>query len=199
MGVLFGAGAAAGLGGGLGSAFSAIGSIVGVIGSVMQAQQQAALAKAQAEIAKRNAEIAEQNRRMVAEHGREQAYFQDRKNKAIIGQQVAAMSASGVKIGSPSFLRARESLSKVAGEEAFSIVRSSDKEAWNYGAQASVYRAQAEVYKAQASMYSMQGAFNAIGGLLSVGSSLIGGAQPYTGPSFGLRPRSFRAPTYNFS
>lgn len=194
MGAILGAAA-----GGLGSVFSAIGSIVGVIGTFVQAQQQAALAEAQAEIARRNAEIMERNRQMVAEYGREQALFQDRKNKALIGQQIASMSASGVKIGSPSFLRARESLSKVAGEEAFSIVKSADKQAWNYGAQASIYRAQASVYEAQADMYATQGVFNAIGGMLSIGPTLIGGAQPYTGPTFGLRPRKFRSPTYNFT
>ena len=172
------------MGGGLLSGmFSAISGIVGAIG-------QAEAAEAQAEVARMNAEIQRRNAAMRAEHGREQAFFQDRKNRAAMGQQLSEMSASGVKTSSPSFLRARTSLAKVAGEEAYHITKAADIESWNYKAQAAVYEAQANAYEAAAS--------NALlGGFIGAFSSLIGSAQQYAGPQVNLSQRKWYAPRYS--
>lgn len=172
------------MGGGLlGSMFSAIGGIVNAIG-------QAEAAEAQAEVARMNAEIQRRNAALRAEQGREQAYFQDRKNRAAMGQQLAEMSASGVKTSSPSFLRARDSMAKVAEEEAYHITRSADIESWNYKAQASVYEAQAKAYEAQAS--------NALfGGFMGAFSTLIGSATQYSGPQVNLSQRQWYVPRYS--
>lgn len=184
-------------GGLLSGMFSAISGIVGAIGQAEAAEAQAAVAQQQAALARQNAEIQRRNSAMVAEFGRQEAYFQSRKNRAMLAEQEASMSASGVKVGSPSFLRARESLAKVAGEEAGLQVKATDMKAWNYRASAAAYEGQARVYETQAAAYEAAASNALLGGFIGAFGSLIGSARSYTGPQVNLSPRTWYTPRYS--
>lgn len=182
----------------LGAVFSGFGSIVQGIAQANQLEAQAEIARAQAQQYEYIAENQKRNALLVSEQGQYEAWLQDRKNRALAGQQDAAMGASGVETSSPSFLQARAGLLKIAGEEAEGIVSTRQKESYNYRVDARVQEHNAAIQRAAAEAYEDAAGMALFSGFIGAASSIIGaiGSSPLGAASPSLAPfKGFTRPT----
>lgn len=146
----------------LASVFSAVGSIASAgLGLAMGAYQK--------QVADMNAKIAEENAIKRVEIGNEDAQKQDNMTRALIGEQVAVQSASGLGLNSKSAILTRKAAKKRGREDSLNIREAAGNEAGNFLQQAANFRAEGKGAM-------MQGIGGAISGLASAGGSLVGGA-----------------------
>lgn len=160
--------------GGIGSALSAVGAVVsGVAGF--------AAASAQAKIAKFNADIARDNAQRSTQDAQMQQEQQDMKTKALMGEQLALQSASGLALGGRSQILTRKTAAEIGRKDAFNIRYQGEVEKINYLNQATGNDMSAKMFK-------MQGFGDLLGGFLKAGS-IIGSSSPTPkGSRFGPVP-----------
>lgn len=151
------------LGSGLSTAIGAGGAVLSGIAGYQNANYQAAVASNNAELARRQAELA-------SFKGQTDAYRQDLKNRAILGEQNAAMGASGFDLGSSSFGRVRGSTAELGRFDTLNTMHASDMEKYGYQIQQSNFLSEAKAKK-QAGINSL------ISGAIGATGSLIGGAS----------------------
>jgi len=154
-------GLAAGGASAIGTVLSAVGTAVGVMSSIAQAKYQQQIAENNAIIAKNNADIA-------AEKTQSQQQINDQQSRALMGQQEVAQAASG--LSGKSQLNVRKSTQKIARQDSFNIRQAGAYEIQNF-------LQQSTNFSAEAVNAGKQGTMNALAGLVSIGSTLIGGAQ----------------------
>jgi len=165
-----------------------------VLGTVVQAhgQSQAAAASAansryQAQVNANNAIVAGQNARYATEAGRVAGQSQDLRTRALLGQQEAAQSASGIDLTSGSPLAVRESTRQLGRLDTLSTVQKSNLDAYGYQAQATGFEAEAGLEKQKAG-YAEQAGRTAVLG------TILGGAS-----SFASKWNAFRNVGVDFS
>lgn len=144
-------------------------AFAGVVASTSAATQQANF---QAQMAERNAKIQEDNANRAQYNAQVQQQESDRVARGLIGEQIAAQSASGLKLGGRSQMLTRKSAKQLARLDALNIRQAGDIEAYNY-------RVGAED-AAIAAGFARQSASNALteGFLTGVGT-LVGGASSF--------------------
>lgn len=160
---VFGGGAAAGGGLGLGSILSAGSSILGTIGAIGSANYQA-------QVAKNNAKIAEENARNASQASQTEQQQNDQQTLALVGEQEAIQGASGLSVSGGSQLRTRRSAQRLGRQDSINIRTQGQSEVRNLLQQAENFRGEARAQKSAAFG-------SAIGGIFDVGASLVGGAR----------------------
>jgi len=144
-------------------------ALAGVVASTSAAQQQANF---QAQVAERNQKVMEDNAVRSQYAAQVQQQESDRVARGLIGEQIAAQSASGLKIGGRSQMLTRKSAKQLARLDALNIRQAGDVEAHNY-------RIGAED-QAMAAGFARQSASNALTeGFLSGAGTLVGGASSF--------------------
>lgn len=151
----------------------AAGSIVGGIAANNQAQYQA-------EVAKMNEQIAKDNAKRAIERGAIEAEANDRQTAALLGEQEAAQSASGLTLTGESAMLTRKSARMLGRLDTLNVIQASNIEAYNYQTQAVNFNTQAEAAKMSGQASLIGAFFDAAGTLGSayakMPTSLIGGS-----------------------
>jgi len=142
--------------------------------SISSSKQQAAALQEQAnyraKVAQNNQIIEQQNARYATAAARENAFANDLKTKAILGQQEAAQGASGLDLTSGSPEDVRESTRPLG--------RLGTLQTYQQGAlQAYGYQSQAANFGAEAGLQRLAGADAARAGRLGATASLLGGVS----------------------
>ena len=140
-----------------------IGSLVSGVAGFMAAQSQAA-------VMRMNAQISQDNARRSIERSQIEQVNQDIQTRAMLGEQLAAQSASGIDVGAGSAMRTRLSARELGRLDALNVRQAGELEAFDHKASAASLRA-------QASGTSAQGAFGLLGSFLNAGS-IITSAKP---------------------
>jgi hypothetical protein len=144
---------------GISTALAAAATAVTVASSVQQGHYQAA-------VAKNNALIAEQNAAKASEAAQQEAQRRGMESGALLAQQLAMQAASGIDVGSKSFLQTRQLTQRVGAQE--------QKDIAGQGSSAARRLLQdAANYRSEASAASKQGTINAIGAGLQFGSDIF--------------------------
>lgn len=163
-----------------------IGAAISGIGSIMSGMATAAAAQEQARIAEMNAAIMQENSDRAIHRSQIEAQDQDALTLAMIGQQEALQSASG--LSGRSQLLVRKSARELGRKDALNVRQAGEIEAYNY-------RVEGANQSASANVYRMQASNSMLSGFLGAAQSLIGAAQPsrqatryrsnYSIPAFG--------------
>ncbi len=151
-------------------ATTVIGGGISAMGAMKQASAQAAAAKYQAQVAQNNAIMAQNNAVYERQAASEDAYQQDLKNKAIIGQAEAELGASGFDINSGTALNVRSDQRKLARVD---TLRTRE----NRELRARQFDQEGINAKATSSLYNMQGNAAKSAGMWNMASSLLGTAS----------------------
>lgn len=154
----------------LGSIAGGAGGILSAVGAVVSGVAGFAAASAQAKIAKLNAAISRDNAQRSIQDSQMQQEQQDMKTKALIGEQLALQSASGLQLGGRSQILTRKTAAEIGRKDAFNIRYQGEVEKVNY-------LNQALGQEMSAKMYMMQGAGDLLGSFLKAGS-MIGSSSP---------------------
>lgn len=183
------AGLAGGLGG-AGSILGGIGTLVSVGGALMGGIAARNQANYQAAVAKNNAAIAKKNAAQASDVAQQSQLENDRQVAALVGQQEAIQSASGLSTSSPSMLRTRRTANMLGRQDSINIREQGNSDIQNY-------LQQSENFKGEASAAKASGRASMIGAFFEAGSSLISGATSVRSPSriTGTRPQLVRKPT----
>lgn len=144
-------------------------AIAGVVASTSAATQRANF---EAQVAERNRAVMEDNATRAQYNAQVQQAESDRIARGLIGEQIAAQSASGLKLGGRSQMLTRKSAKELARLDALNIRQAGDVEAHNY-------RIGAED-AALAAGFARQTASNALTeGFLTGAGVLVGGAADF--------------------
>lgn len=146
--------------GGIGTALQVGGSILGIASAVGAANYQS-------QVAKNNAIIAERNAQQASVQAQEEQLQNDQQVAAVIGEQEAEQSASGLT--GTSQLRTRRSTARLGRQDSINIRLQGNQDIANNLQQAENFRGEARTARSNAI-----GAV--LGGALDIGSSLIGGS-----------------------
>ena len=148
-------------------------AVVGTALSVVQSQQQARAqeeqAQFQAQVAQNNALIEDANREQAIVDAAVSAQDQARGQRQELGQLIADQGASGLDLGSGSFLRVREGLEAIASVDRERIVRQGQNEADAAASRAAAFRTEAAGFRSAAGDARSSG-------IIGVGASLVSGA-----------------------
>lgn len=145
---------------------------VGVAGAAQQASAQAQAAKYQQQVYLNNQTIAQQNAAQATAAGNVQAENRGMQTRAAIGQEEAAVGASGIDLTTGSPKAVQESTRQVGRLSQLTDISNANLEAYGYRAAASSAGGQAQLSAAQARNATTAGGIN-------IGSSLIGGASQF--------------------
>jgi hypothetical protein len=86
----------------------------------------------QAQVAQRNADLMNENARRAIDVAQQEQIQQDQKTRGLLGEQVAAQSASGLKLGGRSYMLTRKSARQLGRLDALNIRQDGDITAFNY-------------------------------------------------------------------
>lgn len=164
-------------------AVTAIGAGLSAYGSYQQGMAQASAASYQSAVAANNAALAQINARNArrdaalteAQAAAEQANV-IRRNRALIGSQVASTAARGVLVDEGSALDIRSGTAELANTEAQNVQQAGARRAAAQRIQAFNYEQQAAFGDVQADLYKDQADSAVTGAWLGAGSALVRGA-----------------------
>lgn len=149
----------------VGTALQVGGTVFDFIGKQQEAAAAAELADYRAEVATRNAALLEENASRTVAKGQQDQLTQDMAARAVIGDQIAAQGASGIRLSSGSFVRSRAATRKIARLNALNVRQAAAIEAFNLRTQAADYRQEAKFLKKTRNSTLIQGAFSGLGTL----------------------------------
>lgn len=147
--------------------------------AALRAQEQQALFQAQ--VAENNALIEEQNREQAIANAALQAQDQDIGARTELGALIAEQGASGLDLGSGSFLRVREGLESIASQDRERIIEGGRIEAAGAAQRAADFRTQAAGARATATDARNAQSVARRTGRTGVFTSLISGASTIAG------------------
>lgn len=147
----------------IGLALQGVGLVTDVIGQQKATASAAELADYRAEVARRNAALLIENSTRAVHKGQVDQFAQDLSSLAVIGDQTAAQGASGLSLGSGSFVRSRAATRQLARLNALNVRQAAELEAFNYQQQASDFTKEAEFLKKTRENTVIQGAFTSLG------------------------------------
>lgn len=152
----------------LGTAFSVAGSLVSGFSAMSAANYQA-------KVAAMNAQIAEDNAKRAVTRSAVEAQDQDALTRAMLGEQEAIQSASGVSLASRSSVLTRKAAAELGRRDALNVRQAGELEAYGY-------RTDAMNMRAQGALAKMEGRNALLGSFLGAGASLVGGANGVASP-----------------
>jgi hypothetical protein len=147
----------------IGIALQGAGLVFDVVGQQKEAQSAAQLADYRAEVARRNAKLLMENSTRTVHKGQVDHYAQDLASRAVMGDQIAAQGASGLSLGSGSFVRSRAATRQLARLNALNVRQAAELEAFNYRQQAEDFTKEADFLKKTRNNTIIQGAFTSMG------------------------------------
>lgn len=145
-----------------------VSTAVGVVGAIMSANAAAQSANYQAAIAERQAEVNRINAARAIETSQQQQLEQDQQTRAFLGEQIAAQSASGLRIGGGSAMLTRKSARELGRLDALNIRQAGEVEAYNW-------KVGAEDAAASAGFAKMQANNSLLEGFMTGAGTLVGG------------------------
>lgn len=105
---------------------------VGIAGAVVGAQSQIAANNYQKQVAERQAQINEWNAQRAIQNSQVAQIQQDDQTRALLGEQLAEQSASGLSIYSKSSMLTRKTARQLGRIDALNVRNAGDIEAFNY-------------------------------------------------------------------
>ena len=176
---------------------------IGAIGTVMQmqaagaqAEAQAKQAQYQAEVARNNALIEEQNAQAATIAAAVEAQDQDRAALAELGALLSDQSASGLDLGSGSFMQIREGQETIAAVDRARLIQAGETEAQQHLQAAADFTTQSILSESQADNAREAGRVNQLGSLIS---GIGGVATTISGLDFGSAGGSSNSSAANTS
>lgn len=171
-------------------AIGLVGGLVSAFGTFQSMMYQSAVAKANAKQAKLNAQLSTE----VAGQDAEDLGTEARGQK---GQLLAGQGASGISVASPSAVRSRMWMNRVAYKDQLRRTEAGARESANFRTQSNVFKAESKAKRTGAFFNLAGGVLGAVGGAMGSGGggSLVGGAQP-TSMSPGFLPIPRRKPAF---
>ena len=158
---------------------AAIGPIIsGVIGF--------AQASYQAKVADMNAEVAKDNANRAIARGQVNEQTQADQTRALLGEQEAVQSASGLSINSASARRIRRASAMLGRKDTLNVRQAAELEKYSY-------LQEAENFTAQGKMAQLGGIGSLLSGFIGAGSSLIGSSSATTSS---FAPKPYSKPSY---
>lgn len=156
-------------------AAAAIAAVSSVASGFMGMQQSAY----QAKVANMNAQIAEENAKRALERSRIEQEDSDRfQTAAMLGEQEAAQSTSGLSLTGKSAILTRATARKLGRRDALNIIQAGEIESYNYRTQAANFRADAGAARLSGVSSLLGGFIGAAGGFADrMPSSLMSGAS----------------------
>lgn len=143
---------------------------LGILGAVVNTSATIASNNYQAEVARRQQAIMEQNAVNAIQRSQQEQIQQDNLTRALLGEQIAAQSASGLKLGGKSQVLTRKSARELGRLDALNIRNAGEIEAYNF-------RVSAEDARQKAQFLQQSNIFALLGGVLDAGSSVVGGLR----------------------
>lgn len=145
---------------------AAAGSVLGGVSAFSAGQYRAKVAQFNRQVALENAD------RAIFRSQVEQV-DQDTQTAALIGEQEAAQSASGLSLTSRSHIQTRRSARTLGRVDALNVRQAGEVEAYNY-------QVDAENFKAEAAASQSEAMFGLVEGFLGAGSAVASGWKPGT-------------------
>lgn len=149
-----------------------VGGVVSAMGAQASAKAQSQAAQYQAAVARNNAIMAQNNAVYERQAASDDAYTQDLKNRAIIGQAETELGASGFEIGTGTPLDLRGSQRKMARVDTLRTRENRELKAREWDQAAINATATGGMYDMQARAARTAGNFNVASSLLSTATSL---------------------------
>lgn len=146
--------------------------ILGVLGSVVSTISGIGEAQYRASVADMNAQIARENANRAIERSQVEQQDQDAKSLALLGEQEAVQSASGLSLTGKSFVLTRKSARELARRDALNVIQGGQIEAYNYKVEAANQEAQAGADRAAGTAGLLEGFLGATKSLVGMSSSL---------------------------
>lgn len=143
---------------------------LGVAGAVVNTTATIAANNYQSEVLARNAALMEQNAQRSVQAASAASLQQDQMTRALLGEQIATQSASGLKIGGKSQMLTRKSARELGRLDAENIRYAGDVEAFNY-------RQLAQDAESEIQFRKQSNTFALLGGFLDAGGAVIGGLR----------------------
>ena len=161
----------------LATALTIASTVIGVGGAIYSAVGAANASNYQAQVDEKNAATAQENARRAEFAGQVAQQDQDAQTAAIVGQQLAEQSASGLSVNSRSSMLTRKTATILGRQDALNVRQAADLTATNF-------KTQSEDSAASAAFARMTAQNSLVSGFFNAGSSLIGGLtklqQPQT-------------------
>lgn len=146
---------------------------MGVVGSIVSSSREMEAAQQAQEIAEKNKKIAEENAQRALMLSQEEQIDQDMETMAMLGEQEAIQSASGLSMDSGSFIQTRAAARQLGRIDALNV-----REAGVI--RAAAYRNEGDAYAAEAAAASRAKGNAQLSGFLGAANSIIGGAGRLT-------------------
>lgn len=146
--------------------------LVSAAGAVMQGQAAQQQADYQSAVARNNQQIANNYATMEMQKGAADAENQDRKTRAVVGNQLAVEGASGLDVNSGSLVDIRQSSAELGKLDSLTTFNNAEKSA--YGD-----KVKATNFAADAQLATMKGDNAMLAGYIGAGSSLLGAASSF--------------------
>lgn len=172
------------------TAITIAGTVAAAGSALVSASASADAKRYQASVADRQRQINELNAKRAVERSRIEAMQADQQSRALLGEQIAAQSASGLKIGGRSQILTRKSAKQLARQDALNIAYGGDIEAYNY-------RQAAQDAGIEAKFLRNSAGYDMLAGWLDAGSTLMGGMKGFdfgTKSTLGTRKIGFGVP-----
>lgn len=141
---------------------------VTAVGAVVNTAATISANNYQKKVAEKNRQLMLENAKRAEQQAQADQLAKDWENRALLGEQIAAQSASGLKLGGRSQLLTRKSARELGRLDALNIRYAGDVEAWNYK-----QLADGETDKIK--QLSSANNFALLSGFLDVASAGIGG------------------------
>lgn len=129
-------GAAGGIGSTIGTVVQIAGALIGAAAAFSAADDARKAGQYQKQVYDMNSQIAESNARRRIETGQLQSQEQDSLTRAMIGEQIAVQSASGLSLGGRSFILTRKAAAELGRKDALNLRNQAEAEAYNYKVEA---------------------------------------------------------------
>lgn len=155
---------------------------IGIAGVIMTTSANMEAANYRAEVARRNAEIMEMNAQNAIQRSQMEQIQQEEITRSLLGEQIAAQSASGLKLGGRSQMLTRKSAREIGRRDALNVRHAGEIEAYNFRVAAQDAQSEAGFLRQTARNAQLagflEGAGTLVGGLgklkFDSGGSLLG-------------------------
>ena len=154
------------------AAAAAASTVIGAVGSLVSANANAQAARYQSQVAERQRQINLLNATRALDAARQEQIQTDQQSAALCGAQVAAQSASGLKLGGRSQILTRKGARELGRLDALNVAAAGDIAAYNY-------RIAAEDAGKESQFLKQTATNSRLTGWLSAGSTLTGGLKDF--------------------
>lgn len=170
---------------------TAVSVAVGVMGVVANTSATIAANNYQAQVAERNRQAQELNAQRALARSSAEQQQQDEQTRALLGAQIAAQSASGLRLGGRSQMLTRKSARELGRLDAINVKRAGEVDAYNF-------RVAAEDASKQVDFLHQSNKHAVLSGFLDAASVGISGVRSLPGNQLSslVGARKSNVPTY---